>query len=208
MKAVQLVMACALLLGAAGNVGAVGSFSIDEGSKGAGVKGGVKVMEWNFADGDLGGWKNGWNKTAYTSVDEMDVIEGLGMRLKVNFQEPEWGDSNIHVPWTTWWTPVAIKLRLLVPVRPGKPRGPMQLFCAMNNPWVEDQAKIWVDMNFPERVMVDGVEFLAQNVTCPLGTTAKGPTHKWLVLRFGGYHVRYKNGLIFIQQIRAVSSTE
>jgi hypothetical protein len=62
-------------------------------------------------------------------------------------------------------------------------------------------------LKFPERVSVDGVEFLAQSVTCRLGTSPKGTPPKELILRFGGDRVRYKSGLLFIQQIRAVSVT-
>jgi hypothetical protein len=76
MKAFQMVLAVVLLVGVIGSVGAVGNF--------AAAEPGVKVMEWNFADGDAGGWKLGWNKTEDAVITDLDVVDGLGLRLKVD----------------------------------------------------------------------------------------------------------------------------
>ena len=166
--------------------------------------GGQSLFEWNFTDGDDGGWRNGWSKTPDTSIDsEFDVLNGLGLQLTFDFHESQWGDSNIKAPWPVGQqAPGAVNLRILAPVSGGKPKGPMQLGCAMNVPtWTE--AGQWIDLKFPETVTISGVEYRAQSVTCELGTSLSAPVPHDLVLRFGGDAVRYK-GVLYIQQIRGL----
>lgn len=162
------------------------------------------LVEWNFQNGDDGGWRNGWSKTPETSIDsEFDVVNGLGLRMTFDFHGTEWGDSNITAPWSVDQAPAAVSVRILAPVSGGKPKGPMQLGCAMNIPtWVETKAW-WSDMKFPETVTINGVEYRAQTVTCDLGTSLSAQVPKQMVLRFGGYAVNYK-GVLYIQQIRAL----
>jgi hypothetical protein len=163
------------------------------------------LFEWNFTDGDDGGWCCGWSKTNDTSISpDFDVLNGLGLQLTFDFHESQWGDSNIKAPWTVrQQAPGAVNLRILVPVSGGKPKGgTMQLGCAMNTPaWTE--AGQWTDLKFPETVTISGVEYRAQSVTCELGTSLSAPVPRDLVLRFGGDAVRFK-GVLYIQQIRAL----
>jgi hypothetical protein len=161
------------------------------------------MVEWNFTNGDDGGWRYGWSKTGDTSISpDFDVINGLGLQLTFDFHESQWGDSNIKTLWTVGQAPGAVNLRILAPVAGGKPKGPMQLGCAMNSPaWVESGQ--WIDLKFPEAVTISGVEYRAQTVTCELGTSLNAPLSRDLVIRFGGDAVRYK-GVLYIQQIRAL----
>ena len=161
------------------------------------------LVEWNFTNGDDGGWRYGWSKTGDTSISpDFDVINGLGLQLTFDFHESQWGDSNIKALWTVGQSPGAVNLRILAPVAGGKPKGPMQLGCAMNSPaWVESGQ--WIDLKFPEAVTISGVEYRAQTVTCELGTSLNAPLSRDLVIRFGGDAVRYK-GVLYIQQIRAL----
>jgi hypothetical protein len=46
----------------------------------------------------------------------------------------------------------------------------MQLGCAMNMPWTE--AKSWTALKLGERVTIAGKDYLAQTVSCRLGTSA------------------------------------
>lgn len=183
-------LATAILAGLAGVAGAA-----DDGQS---------LAEWNFQNGDDGGWRNGWSKTPETSIDsEFDVVSGLGLKMEFDFHSSEWGDSNITAPWPVDQSPAALSVRLLVPASGGKPKGPMQLGCAMNIPtWIETKAW-WTDMKFPETVTINGVEYRAQTVTCDLGTSLSIQVPKQMVLRFGGYAVNYK-GVIYVQQIRAL----
>lgn len=178
--------------------GVAGIANADDGA------GGQALVEWNFLNGDDGGWRYGWNKTENTSIDpEFEVLNGLGLRMTFDFHESEWGDTNITVPWSVEQVPAAVSVRLLAPVSGGKPKGPMQLGCAMNIPtWVETK-KWWTDLKFPELVVINGVEYRAQTVTCDLGTSLSAPVSKQMVLRFGGYGVNYK-GVLYMQQVRAL----
>ncbi len=163
------------------------------------------LFEWNFTNGDDGGWCCGWSKTNDTTISpDFEVVNGLGLQLTFDFHESQWGDSNFKAPWTVrQQAPGAVDLRILAPVSGGKPKGgPMQLSCAMNVPtWTE--AGKWIDLKFPETVTISGVEYRAQSVTCELGTSLSAPVPHDLVLRFGGDAVRYK-GVLYIQQIRAL----
>lgn len=162
------------------------------------------LVVWNFQNGDDGGWRNGWSKTPDTAIDsEFDVVNGLGLKMTLDFHESQWGDSNITAPWIVDQAPAAVSVRVLVPASGGKPKGPMQLGCAMNIPtWVETKAW-WSDMRFPDQVTINGEEYRVQTVTCDFGTSLSAPVPKQMVLRFGGYDVKYK-GVLYIQQIRAL----
>jgi len=148
--------------------GAVGSVSADD----ADAKKNV-LAEWSFADDDAGGWSLGWNSSEDTAVTDLEVAKGLGLKLTLNYQGSGWGDGNIKLAWTTQQVPAALNLRLLVPASSSKPKGPMQLGCAMNMPWTE--AKSWTDLKLPERITIAGTEYLAQTVTCRLGTSPSAP---------------------------------
>lgn len=159
----------------------------------------VALQEWNFADGSTGGWRLGWNSSEDTAATEMSVEPELGLKVTVNFQSKVWGDANLKVQWPSEPLPQAISVRVLVPAANGKPRGPMQMGCAMNSPWSE--TKHWPELRLPEQVTVAGKPYLAQTVTCRIGTASGSP--KDLILRLGGDRVRYQ-GPLYFQQIRAL----
>lgn len=162
------------------------------------------IAEWNFADGETGGWRMGWNKTEETAITDFDAEPKLGLKLTMDFHSAEWGDANIKLAWTEEVAPAAVSVRILIPASIGRPKGPMQIGCAMNMPWTE--AKSWPEVKPKEEVTIDGVAYLAQTLTCRLGTSDKPPVPRELVVRFGGEKVRYK-GPLYVQQIRALRET-
>lgn len=161
----------------------------------------VALREWTFADGSTGGWRLGWNSSEDTAATEMSVEPGLGLKVTVNFQSKDWGDANLKVQWPEEPLPQAINLRVLVPAANGRPRGPMQIGCALNSPWSE--TKHWPDLRLPEQITIAGKPYLAQTVTCRIGSATGSP--KDLILRLGGNRVRYQ-GPLYLQQIRALRS--
>jgi hypothetical protein len=161
------------------------------------------IQEWTFADGDTQGWRMGWSSSEETAITDMDVEAPLGLKLTLNYEAKGWGDSNLKLAWTEPQAPVALSMRILIPAELGKPKGPLQVGCAMNEPWSE--AKHWPDLKVTEHVTIGKKEYLAQNVTCRLGSSSA--QHKALILRFGGERVRFK-GNVYIQNIRALSSLD
>lgn len=155
---------------------------------------------WDFTNGDANGWRMGWNKTDETAITDFGVTRELGLALTLDFNSPDFGDANIVLSWSEPAIPASVSARILVPVANGKPRGPLKLGCAMSDPWIEDQD--WPSLTLEERKTIGGVEYMAQTVTCQLGTKANGRTAAELVLRLGGENTLYK-GPLYIQEIRA-----
>lgn len=155
--------------------------------------------KWDFTKGETLEWRMGWNKDDDAQITDFSVVRGLGLKLTMDFHSTEFGDGNIVLPWSRNTVPTSISARFLVPVSDGKPLGPLKMGCAMNQPWLEDSH--WPNLMFPERVTIDGVDYMAQTVTCRIGSSYARSAEE-LVLRIGGSGTLFR-GAMYIQEIRA-----
>lgn len=163
------------------------------------------LANWDFASsGETSGWRMGWNKSEEAAITDFDAEPKLGLKLTMDFHASAWGDANIKTAWTDAIAPVALRVKILIPVSSGRPKGPMQMGCAMNMPWTE--AKHWPTLKGGDTVVIDGIEYLLQTVTCRLGTSSISRVPGELVVRFGGDRIRYK-GPMYIQRIQALAES-
>lgn len=174
-----------------------GGDDVRGGQKGA--EGKSEPWKWDFTKGETHEWRMGWNKDDDSQITEFGITRGLGLKLTLDFHSTEFGDGNIVLPWSRDTVPTTISARILVPVADGKPQGPLKIGCAMNQPWLEDSH--WPSLTLNERATIDGVEFMAQTVTCRIGSSY-AHTAEELVLRIGGQGTLFK-GALYIQEIRA-----
>lgn len=161
------------------------------------------LATWDFAStGEVSVWRMGWNKTEDGAITDFDIDPKLGLKLTMDFHGSAWGDANIKAAWGDAAVPAAVRVTLMVPVAAGRPKGQMQMGCAMNVPWTE--AKHWPSLKFGESVTIDGAEYYRQTVTCRLGTSGLVRAPSELVLRFGGDRIRFR-GPMYIQQVQALA---